>query len=176
MNERRFIYYEIVHMTDLTWQIVSLKYDHRKHYTWPATLVEDDGERLFLRTVVGGTLVHYSRGFEELQRNPSDLTFWRDRWYNIFVNYTEAGVLRNFYCNVTMPLFITDHTLNFVDLDLDVRVYPDGSWVLLDEDEFALHAVQFNYPDWLQKRARQAVGEITELAQAGEGPFALLCS
>ncbi|MEP7289021.1 MAG: DUF402 domain-containing protein [Chloroflexota bacterium] len=164
-------------MTDLSWQIwqiMSLKYDHRPHYTWPATLIEDNDERLFLSSVVGGILVHHTRGFEEAQTLPSDLTFWRNRWYNVFTNYDENRLLRNFYCNVTMPLFLQANTINYVDLDLDVRVYPDGSYTLLDEDEFAEHTVQYNYPDWVQRRAYEAVDEIVALAKAGEGPFALL--
>jgi uncharacterized protein len=165
---------EIVTMSNLTWQIAALKYDRRPHYTWPATFVEDDGNRLFLKTVVGGMLVHYSRGFEEPQANPSDLTFWRDRWYNVFTNYDPLGYLRNFYCNVAMPLSLQGNTISYIDLDLDVRVYPDGSYKVLDEDEFAQHTIDFNYPKSLQERALQAVNEIITLAKSGAGPFSIL--
>jgi protein associated with RNAse G/E len=156
------------------WQIAALKYGNQPHYTWPATFKDDDGEQLRLSTVVGGVLVHHTRGFQELQRRPSDLTFWRNRWYNVFTNYDEDGTLRNFYCNVAMPPSIDENTLNFVDLDLDVRVFPDGTHVLLDEDEFLLHTAKYDYPEWVQNRARQAIDEIVALANQREGPFILL--
>src|ERR1043166_9277883 len=86
INEQTFIY-EIVTLTNPVWQILSLKYNQQPHYTWPAALIDDDGERLRLSTVIGGLLVHYTRGFEEAQVLRSDLTFWRERWYNVFTNY-----------------------------------------------------------------------------------------
>jgi protein associated with RNAse G/E len=160
--------------SNATWKILSLKYDQKPHYTWPANFIEDDGERLYLRSVLGGVLTHYTRGFEEPQKLPSDLTFWRDRWYNVFVNYDADYSIRNFYCNVGMPPIIASNLVTFVDLDLDVRVYPDGSYDLLDEDEFAVHRVHYNYPEWVQQRAWQAVDEIIALAAAHEGPFQLI--
>jgi uncharacterized protein len=161
-------------MTNLTHQILSLKFDQKPHYTWPADLVSDDGECLFLSSIIGGTLIHYTRGFQEPQNLPSDMTFWRGRWYNVFRNYDPNYRLRNFYCNVGMPLEIEGDTIKYVDLDLDVRVYPDGSFELLDEDEFALHTVQYNYPQWVQQNAWQAVDEIKAMATAREGPFRLI--
>jgi protein associated with RNAse G/E len=157
-----------------TWQILALKYDQKPHYTWPATFVDDDGDQLRFESVVGGMLVHYTRGFQEPTRRRSMLTFWRDRWYNVFTNYMLDGQLSNFYCNVAMPCFIKEYTLGFVDLDLDVRVYPDGNYQVLDEDEFELHRVKYSYPAWVQDKARQTVDEIVALSKLGEGPFQIL--
>ncbi len=161
-------------MHEQPWQILALKYDQKPHYTWPATFIEDDGEQLRFRTVIGGTLIHYTRGFQEATRRPSELTFWRNRWYNVFTNYTEAGILSNFYCNVAMPCVIQDQSIQFVDLDLDVRVYPDGNYAVLDADEFEEHRFKYRYPDWLQTKARETVDEIIAFAKSGEGPFRLL--
>lgn len=161
-------------MNEQPWQILALKYDRRPHYTWPAIRLPDDGEQLRFRSIIGGVLVHHTRGFQELTRRPSDLTFWPDRWYNVFTNFHENGALRNFYCNVAMPPTLQDHTITFIDLDLDVRVFPDGTHQLLDEDEFDLHRVQYGYPDWVQAKARQAVRDIIALAESGQGPFKIL--
>src|SRR5579871_4213654 len=110
----------ILTMNRQLWQILSLKYDNRPHYTWPAALISDDGNRLRLRSSAGSMLTHYTRGFKEPMRFHSALNFWRDRWYNVFINYYADGNLRNYYCNVTMPLTLSENTLSFVDLDLDV--------------------------------------------------------
>jgi uncharacterized protein len=158
-------------MDNRVWQVLALKYDGRPHYTWPAELLEDDGEQLTFRSVVGGLLVHYTRGFEEPTRRPSDLIFWRDRWYNVFVNLNDDGSTRNFYCNVAMPLSIEGNTIKFVDLDLDVQIFPDGTYRVLDRDEYELHCIKYAYPDWLQQMAEQAVTEILALFEAREGPF-----
>src|ERR1041385_5531591 len=107
----------IVTSTNPTWLILSLKYNQLRHYTWPATLLDDDGERLRFTTIIGGLLIHYTRGFEEAQYLRSDLTFWRERWYNVFTNYDADGNLHDLYCNVAMPLVISENTLQYVDLD-----------------------------------------------------------
>ncbi len=62
-------------MTYPVWQILSQKYDLQPHYTWPAELRYDDGHELRFSSVIGGLLVHYTRGFQEPTRRPSDLTF-----------------------------------------------------------------------------------------------------
>ncbi len=161
-------------MTRSVWQILAQKYDRRPHYTWQAVLLDDDGQQLRLASVVGGKLIHYTRGFEEIMQRPSDLTVWRGRWYNVFTNYHEDGTLRNLYCNVAMPPLIEDSTITFVDLDLDVQYWPDGTFRILDMDEFEQHRVQYGYPDWVQTNALRAVNDILALAEARDGPFGIL--
>lgn len=161
-------------MTNLTWQILATKFDHAAHYAWPATLYDDDGERLRFDSVLGGLLTHYTRGFERPQWKRSAFTFWRERWYNVFTNYDETGALSDFYCNVAMPFTLDSNTLKYVDLDLDVQFFPDGRYEILDEDEFREHSIKFAYPDWLQKRALDAVAEIIALAASRQIPFDIL--
>jgi len=156
------------------WQILSLKYNQQRHYTWPATLSADNGERLRFSTIIGGLLIHYTRGFQEPQHLRSDLTFWRERWYNVFTNYDANGKLHDLYCNVAMPLEISGNTLQYIDLDLDLRFYPDGTYEVLDEDEFEQHAIELNYPVEVRQRALQAVDELIVLAESRVEPFDLL--
>ena len=164
----------IVTSTNPMWQILSLKYNLQPHYTWPATLKDDNGERLHFTTVIGGMLVHYTRGFEQPQILRSDLTFWRERWYNVFTNYDADGNLHDLYCNVAMPLVISGNTLQYVDLDLDLRFNPDGTYELLDEDEFDQHTAELEYPTQVRQRALQTVDEIIALAKSRVEPFSLL--
>src|SRR5215216_1794972 len=103
-------------MNQPVWQILSLKYDMRHHATWPAILLDDDGSKILLCTISGSTLVHYTRGIQIPMIYRSDMTFWRDRWYNVFANFGDNNELREFYCNVAMPLSITDSTISWVDL------------------------------------------------------------
>jgi len=65
-------------------------------------------------------------------------TYYANRWYNIFeIHARENGDLRGWYCNITRPAQITDHRVSYVDLALDLLVFPDGRQIVLDEDEFA---------------------------------------
>lgn len=64
-------------------------------------------------------------------------TYFTNRWYNIFeIHAREDDTLRGWYCNVGSPAEIEGATLSYVDLALDLLVYPDRRQVVLDEDEF----------------------------------------
>jgi len=64
-------------------------------------------------------------------------TYFTDRWYNIFeIHAVEDDRLRGWYCNIATPFRLDGHTLSYVDLALDLLVYPDRRQRILDEDEF----------------------------------------
>ena len=64
--------------------------------------------------------------------------FYADRWYNIFEIHDRADDrLKGWYCNITLPAELKEDQVAYVDLALDLLVYPDGSQLVLDEDEFA---------------------------------------
>lgn len=95
--------------------------------------------------------------------------FYADRWYNVFVIYdVDNGRLKGWYCNVTRPTIIADGQVSAVDLALDLWIAPDGSVLVLDEDEFAALPLA---PEETAA-ARAALDELRALAAAHAGPFA----
>lgn len=84
-------------------------------------------------------------------------TYYSDRWYNVFAIYSrEDGSLRGWYCNITRPALFQDGMVSYVDLALDLLVFPDGRQLVLDEDEFAA----LNLSPSEQAAARQALAEL----------------
>jgi hypothetical protein len=68
--------------------------------------------------------------------------YYRDRWYNIFeIHDRQDDRLKGWYCNVTLPAEIDDQAISYVDLALDLLVYPGGKQLMLDEDEFGELAI-----------------------------------
>ena len=65
-------------------------------------------------------------------------TYYSDRWYNIFeIHDRLSGDLKGWYCNVTRPALFEETLVSYIDLALDLLVYPDQTQLVLDEDEFA---------------------------------------
>jgi hypothetical protein len=153
------------------WQIAAQKYNQNPHYTMPVQLVEDDGERLWFHAPPGSVLAHHTRGQTFTFARQSDMYFWRGRWYNVYVNRDPDGTLQHFYCNVGLPPVITDSTLTFVDLDLDVQISPGGACQILDADEFRAHSVAYAYPPDVRRAAWQAILDIIALWRARKPPF-----
>ncbi len=84
-------------------------------------------------------------------------TYYTHRWYNIFKIYSrDDGSLKGWYCNVSYPAKISDNTISFRDLALDLLVFPDGKQVVLDEDEF-------KELDLSEKDREEAIAAIHEL-------------
>ncbi len=68
--------------------------------------------------------------------------YYSDRWYNLYeLHDQEDDHLKGWYCNVGMPAEISavqaGLQISYVDLALDLLVFPDGRQLVLDEDEFA---------------------------------------
>ena len=63
--------------------------------------------------------------------------FYSDRWYNLFqIHDREDGRLKGWYCNIGRPAVIQDGQVSYVDLALDLLVYPDGHQLVLDEEDY----------------------------------------
>jgi uncharacterized protein len=60
--------------------------------------------------------------------------FWTDRPYNVY-HWIHAGKTLGYYFNVGLVDEITETTVAWRDLIIDVLVKPDGAIDILDEDE-----------------------------------------
>jgi hypothetical protein len=84
-------------------------------------------------------------------------TYYTNRWYNMFeIHAREDDHLRGWYCNISHPAEIDGNTLSYIDLALDLLVFPDGRQVVLDEDEFA----DLKISPKIRRQARQALTEL----------------
>jgi hypothetical protein len=84
-------------------------------------------------------------------------TYYTDRWYNIFeIHAREDDRVRGWYCNIAWPARIEGDTISYIDLALDLLVFPDGRQLVLDEDEFT--ALELS--DELRSQAHQALTEL----------------
>jgi predicted RNA-binding protein associated with RNAse of E/G family len=64
-------------------------------------------------------------------------TYYFDRWYNVYeIHAREDGLLRGYYCNIGTPPSINGKQLSYIDLALDLLVFPDGRQLVLDKEEF----------------------------------------
>lgn len=90
--------------------------------------------------------------------------YWLDRWYNVFRFEESTGELRNYYCNVNMPPTFDGSVLEYVDLDLDLLIWPDGKSVVLDRNEFEINSRKFSYPETVKISAETALAELLLLS------------
>ncbi len=149
--------------------INSRKFDRSIRRSWTAQLIAQEPDLLIFEGVFDRDVDHPDLGFIKCGTLSWEY-YWLDRWYNIFRFHEPEGTLRNYYCNVNMPPVFSGNTLDYVDLDIDVVVWPDGRYEVLDEAEFERNALQFAYPNAVRRKASAAVGELIALIDSDDLP------
>jgi predicted RNA-binding protein associated with RNAse of E/G family len=88
--------------------------------------------------------------------------YFSDRWYNIFeIHDRDDDRLKAWYCNITKPAEFSPGRVTYVDLALDLLVYPDGDYITLDHDEFEA----LNLDPMTSKKALKALKSLTEIIE-----------
>jgi uncharacterized protein len=96
---------------------------------------------------------------------------WPDPERGWLATFHGPGGPLSVYVDVVAPPTWTDTTLNAVDLDLDVVRELDGRVWVDDEDEFALHQVELDYPAEVIAAARASCDRLVALIGAGHPPY-----
>ena len=93
-------------------------------------------------------------------REPAILFFYGKRWYNVIAQFKEKGI--SYYCNLSSPVFIEENTIKYIDYDLDVKVYKDGKFRILDRKEYNYHRKKMKYSQELEIVIK---GELSDLIE-----------
>ncbi len=152
-------------------RVQKLTYDGKPGYAYTAELLEAD-DRIVVRAPFQspqGRPVFLAEVGVTLEAGDSWVEYYyRDRWYNIMKIFDSAGRLKGYYCNICLPAEFDGQQLTWRDLTLDVFIFPNGSYKVLDEADFEASDL---YPPEIKARAREAVRELIDRASRGETPF-----
>lgn len=157
-------------MSDRIVTINSRKYDGHIRRTWQCGLVHESNDLLILvgkfnDEVDHSDLGHIAAGTVSFEH------YWLDRWYNIFRFHEPDGTLKAHYANITMPPTVADGVIDYVDLDIDVVVWPNGRIDVLDRDDLEENIVRYGYPDDVIQNAEHALVELLAIIERREFPF-----
>lgn len=126
------------------YEIHSYKHNGNIHRAWDeAVLLEIHDDYLIFGNE--RTKVTESDGRTWRTKEPAVLYFFKNSWFNIIGQYKKDGIY--YYCNIASPFIIEDNVIKYVDYDLDLRVFPDGSFKVLDRGEYKYHKQLMNYSD-----------------------------
>lgn len=147
-------------------------FDGASHWAHRATLVRAADGMLELSTPLGQS-VATDRG-EWLSPYHTTSYLWPDRYYNAIRLTNADGSLDGWYCNIASPVIFDGEAVNYVDLQLDVRVLlEDGGsrCEVWDEDEFTEARQRYGYDESLVRHCYEAVEEIKALVAGRVFPF-----
>jgi len=140
-------------------QVIKLNTAREEVWRYEGRILEQSAESIMIEAFFNGG----SRPFHGINLVNGDRfieTYYFDRWYNIFeIHDLETDRLKGWYCNVTYPAEFQDGQLKYVDLALDLLVYPDGRLLVLDEDEFD----ELTLSESNKQKAREALKELMSI-------------
>jgi len=141
-------------------QIQCYKHNGKIHRAWDEAVVIDIKDDYI---VCGNnkTLVIESEGNVWKTKEPAVMYFFKDYWFNIITQLKKDGIY--FYCNIATPYIIEENTIKYIDYDLDLRIFPDGEYKVLDRMEYNYHKKIMNYSDELDYVINKALDDLIKL-------------
>lgn len=102
-------------------------------------------------------------------KEPAIMYFFKDEWFNIIVQLKKDGIY--YYCNIATPYIIEENTIKYIDYDLDLRIFPDGEYKILDRMEYNYHKRIMKYSDELDEVINNSLKELIDKYKNNEIMF-----
>lgn len=148
--------------------IESFKHNGCHHRTWKENTVLKRSNEIVIGANDKSTVVE-SNGRIWQTREPSIFYFHSKYWFNVI------GILREndiyYYCNISSPFLLENHVLKYIDYDLDIKIYPDMTYELVDEDEYEAHKLKMEYPPDLDTILYTHIDYLLCWVRQRKGPF-----
>jgi len=116
-------------------KIVSYDHKHQEYKTWEALIIASNDEFIITKNIVPFKITYSTKKEKEFPIQ-TFITHFYNEWFNIITVYDLKGVFQHWYVNITTPITFSHNTISYDDLLLDLRVYPDYTWDILDKDEY----------------------------------------
>lgn len=95
--------------------------------------------------------------------------FYKHNWFNCIAQLKSFGLF--YYCNMASPYIIDDNVIKYIDYDLDLRVFPDQTFRVLDKGEYEYHKEKMHYGSDIDKVVNYELANLIELYKEKKGPF-----
>lgn len=148
--------------------IHSYKHDGTIHRSWDEAILLDINDD-YLIFGNDKTAVQESDGRVWRTKEPAIMYFFKNNWFNIIGQNKKDGIY--YYCNMASPYIIEDGTIKYIDYDLDLRVFADGTYKILDKSEYKYHKEKMHYPKEIDQILKSELDKLIEMAKAKKGAF-----
>jgi len=149
-------------------QIHSYKHNGKIHRAWNEAVIINTNDD-YLIAANNRTKVLESDGRSWFTREPAICYFFKDHWFNVIGMLRQDGIY--YYCNICSPYLFEEGAIKYVDYDLDVKVYPNYNFRILDKDEYDKHRKKMRYPDEIEEIIEKEMQVLLEFIKGKKGPF-----
>ena len=110
-----------------------------------------------------------SDGRSWITKEPAIVFFYYKRWFNIIAQLKSHGIF--YYCNIASPFVIDGNIIKYIDYDLDLRVFPDWGYRILDRNEYNYHKKLLKYGRDLDIILRSELSALIDMKKKKSDPF-----
>ena len=138
-----------------------------EHTSDEAVVLENNDEYLVCGN--GRTRITEKDGRSHMTSEPAVLFFYKKHWFNIIGQLKKFGLF--YYCNIASPYIVDGKSIKYIDYDLDLRVFPDGGFRVLDRNEYNYHKKIMHYSDELDSILKNELSYLIDKKRKEDGPF-----
>lgn len=149
-------------------QIQCYKHNKKIHRAWDEAILLKE-EKNYMIFGNDKTTVTESDGNSWKTKEPAIMYFFKNEWFNIIAQLKKDGIY--YYCNIATPYILEEGTIKYIDYDLDLRVFPNGEYKVLDKLEYNYHKKVMNYSNDLDKIIRYSMSELISKYNDNFFPF-----
>ena len=148
--------------------VQSYKHNGSLHRTWSKAFVIEDNDD-YIVAVTDHSWVVEADSRRWLTKEPAICFLYKKKWFNIISMVRKTGIF--YYVNIASPSLVDEEAIKNIDYDLDVKVFPDNSYIILDNNEYEYHCNLMNYPQNIKDKVESALDEVVEMIKNQEKPF-----
>lgn len=97
------------------------------------------------------------------------LFFYKKEWFNILAQLKKYGLF--YYCNIASPYVIDGKIIKYIDYDLDLRIFPDNTFKVLDKNEYKYHKMTMRYSNDIDTIVQDSLNKLIYMKENSIPPF-----
>lgn len=144
------------------------KHNGKIHRTWDElTIIDETDEYL----VCGNNHVNIteSDGRSHRTKETAIIFLYKKRWFHITAQFKNNGLF--YKVDMASPYLEDDGIIKYIDYDLDLKVFPDGEFRVLDRNEYKYHKKIMKYSEDLDLILESELNDVINMKRAEVGPF-----
>lgn len=148
--------------------IKCFKHDGQPHRIWDRGLVLENTDEYIVVATKRAKVVE-ANGRRWFTKEPAVTIFSKKDWWNVICMIKKSGIV--YYCNIASPSLIHEDSIEYIDYDLDAKLFHDNEILLLDEKEYIHHKASYHYSEELDRVLDYQTRKIVKKMKTREFPF-----
>ena len=144
------------------------KHNGKIHRTWDEVSILDETDDCL---ICGNNKVKITEadGRSHNTKETAIIFFYKKRWFHVTAQLKTNGLY--YKVDMASPFLIDNGIIKYIDYDLDVKVFPDGDFRVLDRNEYKYHKKRMKYSENLDLILQKELTDVINMKRAEIGPF-----